>query len=486
MKTRSNQKMTKLNQNIKRFITFLLTFTVIVSSIITIPVYVKAKSVKNGLVLDKNTYSISVGDKVSGKKILLKARLYKNNKLIAAGFYDHDKNKDVFEVEYDSKGRIRYFIDGKLYYLNSLQELDVSMLNYDSSNKNIVTVDSDGTITAMDVGKAEITITSKSDSKLKGSFTVNVKNGSGKIFLEKTRAVLNTVDRKETKIKIKKIVGLKSDAVTYESSNTKIASVNSKGVITAKKRGTTYITVKSKVNKKVKTLFIVTVTQPVLKVNVPNTTVSVQTGKKTSLSSLVSASPSNASNKKFSYKSSNKKIAIVNSKGVVTGIRAGKATITIKATDGYNAVGKVTVEVKSSKIVKVKKLNITTDDGKIYTARHVGTKGYDIDITDGIKPIQLKVDISPKNATDKKIYWTMDGGEGLTISKDGIITPTGKAYTVIDDNTGFIEKNVGQQGEMFANSVVIRAYVSDGSGCYDEIHVSIEKHINRKNEDTDE
>ena len=62
MKTKSNQKMTKLNQNIKRFITFLLTFTVIVSSIITIPVYVEAKSVKNGLVLDKNTYSISVGE----------------------------------------------------------------------------------------------------------------------------------------------------------------------------------------------------------------------------------------------------------------------------------------------------------------------------------------------------------------------------------------------------------------------------------------
>ncbi|MCM1904438.1 Ig-like domain-containing protein [Blautia sp. MB18-30] len=43
------------------------------------------------------------------------------------------------------------------------------------------------------------------------------------------------------------------EKVTYSSSNKKIATVNSSGVITGKKKGTAYITVKSgKIRKKVK------------------------------------------------------------------------------------------------------------------------------------------------------------------------------------------------------------------------------------------
>ena len=45
------------------------------------------------------------------------------------------------------------------------------------------------------------------------------------------------------------------EKVTYSSSNKKIVTVNSKGVITGKKKGTAYITVKSgKIRKKVKAI----------------------------------------------------------------------------------------------------------------------------------------------------------------------------------------------------------------------------------------
>ena len=47
------------------------------------------------------------------------------------------------------------------------------------------------------------------------------------------------------------------EKVTYSSSNKKIVTVNSKGVITGKKKGTAYITVKSgKIRKKVKVVVI--------------------------------------------------------------------------------------------------------------------------------------------------------------------------------------------------------------------------------------
>lgn len=44
--------------------------------------------------------------------------------------------------------------------------------------------------------------------------------------------------------------------------------------------------------------------------------------------------PSNATNKKVTYESDNDEVATVSSNGLVTAISAGKATITVKTTDG--------------------------------------------------------------------------------------------------------------------------------------------------------
>lgn len=53
-----------------------------------------------------------------------------------------------------------------------------------------------------------------------------------------------------------------SKAVTYKTSNKKVAAVSSKGVVTGKKAGTAKITVTSKKNKKLKKTFKVTVKNP--------------------------------------------------------------------------------------------------------------------------------------------------------------------------------------------------------------------------------
>ena len=60
--------------------------------------------------------------------------------------------------------------------------------------------------------------------------------------------------------------------------------------------------------------------------------ISLQKGKTRTLRAIIS--PSNASNKKVKWTSSNRKVATVTQKGIVKGIKAGNANITATATDG--------------------------------------------------------------------------------------------------------------------------------------------------------
>ena len=120
--------------------------------------------------------------------------------------------------------------------------------------------------------------------------------------------------------------------VTFKSSNKKVATINSKGVITGKKAGKAVITVK--VGKYTKKL-TVKVKKPSFKL--VKSSVKLKKGKKTTIrvkAALVS---------KVTYKTSNKKVATVNSKGVVTAKKKGTAKITVKC-NGITRTFKVTVK----------------------------------------------------------------------------------------------------------------------------------------------
>ena len=120
--------------------------------------------------------------------------------------------------------------------------------------------------------------------------------------------------------------------VTFKSSNKKVATVNSKGVIKGKKAGKAVITVK--VGKYTKKL-TVKVKKPSFKL--VKSSVKLKKGKKTTI--RVKAAPVS----KVTYKTSNKKVATVNSKGVVTAKKKGTAKITVKC-NGITRTFKVTVK----------------------------------------------------------------------------------------------------------------------------------------------
>ncbi len=142
----------------------------------------------------------------------------------------------------------------------------------------------------------------------------------------------------------------KNKKVSYKSNKKKIASVSSKGKVKGLKKGTAKITVTAKDGSKKKATLTVKVVNPVKvkKVALSKKTATVYVGKKVTLKATVT--PKNATDKAVTWKTSSSKIAKVTSKGVVTGVKAGTATITATAKDGSKkkATCKVTVKKAST------------------------------------------------------------------------------------------------------------------------------------------
>ena len=141
-----------------------------------------------------------------------------------------------------------------------------------------------------------------------------------------------------------------SKAVTYKTSNKKVATVNAKGKITAKKKGTATITIYSKADKKKTCKIKVTVGTPVTKVKLNKTKANLNVGK--SLTLKTTLSPKKPSNKGIIWKSSNTKIATVTSKGVVKAKKAGMVKITATAKDGSGKKATCKITVKKAAVVK--------------------------------------------------------------------------------------------------------------------------------------
>ncbi len=121
-------------------------------------------------------------------------------------------------------------------------------VKWSTSNKNVAMVSTSGLVTAKSAGTAIITCTAQDGSGVKATCKITVKNPVvkvTKVTLNKTTA---TLAPKET-LTLKATVAptnATNKAVTWKSSNTKIATVSSSGKVTAKAAGTVTITCRAK------------------------------------------------------------------------------------------------------------------------------------------------------------------------------------------------------------------------------------------------
>lgn len=130
---------------------------------------------------------------------------------------------------------------------------------------------------------------------------------------------------------------------TYESSDPAVATVGTDGRVKGISQGSCIIQVKSKSDENVWARYIVRVMVPVSKVNVTAETASMLAGEQLQLTASVE--PANADNQAVTWTSSDKKIATVDEKGVVTAIKRGTVTITAHSVDNKNVTGKYKISV---------------------------------------------------------------------------------------------------------------------------------------------
>ncbi|WP_161595779.1 Ig-like domain-containing protein [Flavobacterium pectinovorum] len=122
--------------------------------------------------------------------------------------------------------------------------------------------------------------------------------------------------------------------VTYSSSNTAVATVNSTGLITAVAAGSATITVTTQDGAKTATC-AVTVNASnvaVTSVSLSPASASLSVGGTQQLTPTIL--PANATNKNVTYSSGNTAVATVNSSGLITAVANGSATITVTTVDG--------------------------------------------------------------------------------------------------------------------------------------------------------
>lgn len=177
-------------------------------------------------------------------------------------------------------------------------------------------------------------VTKTAEVKLSVSQKAKVKLNAMKIPLQvgKSTKALKITSKTPSNDKVSK----------WTTSNKKIATVDKKGKITGKKKGTATITVIMKSGAKAKCKVTVQKGKVVTKkLKLSKSKYTLKKGK--SLSLIVSRNPITAT-EKLTWSTSNKKVATVDKKGKVKAKKKGKATITVKSANGKKA--KCTITVK--------------------------------------------------------------------------------------------------------------------------------------------
>jgi len=207
-----------------------------------------------------------------------------------------------------------------------------------SSNTKVATVDANGNVKGIASGRAVLMATAKGNARV--SKTVSVKVSPKTVKVSKT-SISVTAGKKTKLTATVQPADSTNKAVKWSSSNTKIATVDSKGNVTAKAKGKAVITASAKDAKSAKIQVTVTPRVAAKSVKLNLTFATVGKGKTVQLAATVS--PANTTNKNIVWSSSNKKVAVVDSMGKVKAVGKGTARITAKTANGKIGSAAITV-----------------------------------------------------------------------------------------------------------------------------------------------
>ena len=213
-----------------------------------------------------------------------------------------------------------------------------------SSDEGVATVNAKGRVTPVAPGTCVITCRSKNYPDVCATATVEVRQLVTKITFADKDVSFNVGDTCQLFWQISP-ANATNTALTFKSSNEKVATVNDSGQVTGLKKGSCTITATAADGSGKKATVKISVLQPVLGVHMENDTIRV--GVDESCTARAVLEPSDASNTAMSWTSADTSVATVKgsrNKPTVTGKRWGTTTITGVTQDGgYTTTATVNV-----------------------------------------------------------------------------------------------------------------------------------------------
>lgn len=284
---------------------------------------------------------------------------------------------------------------------------------WESADTKVVSVASDGTVTAIGPGTTTVTATTN-DGSFTSNCVVSVKSPAQHVSLDKTSLKLLEGESGKLTATVYPLNSTQK-TLTWVSDHPDVASVDNEGNVTARKAGAATVTVK--VAEKVTAVCKVTVISRVTGISMSETTVELKPGEKHQLEATVL--PQNASNAEVTWYSDKESVAIVSQLGLVSAVSTGEATIHVVTSDG----GKMaTCLVKVGTPVKGITLSISSK------TLYVGDPSLDISAT-----------LTPANATDKSLEWSSSDPEVASIAPGAalhaVIKPLKPGKTTITATT---------------------------------------------------
>lgn len=213
--------------------------------------------------------------------------------------------------------------------------------------------------------------------------------------------------------------GVFRNVLSYKSSNAAVCSVNAKGELTAKKLGEAFITISAPSGVTSGCTIVVLkdrnagVAPTAIKVN--KTSLSLMRNEDATLK--LTFTPAKANLTGVQWTSSNPKIAKVGADGTVTGVKAGKVTVTATSAANPNLKAKVAVTVSSKIAPPPKAQRITLTQTKTGVA--MGRK------------VKLAVKTVTPAKASKKVTWKSSNTSVATVNSAGIVTARKKGTAVI-------------------------------------------------------
>ena len=290
---------------------------------------------------------------------------------------------------------------------------DNKNINWTSSDNNLITIDENGTMTAIRQGTVWVKATSEDNPEAKDSCFVTIYQSVKGITLSHNEYALKGIGKS---IRLEAAVH-PSDAtntgVTWSSSNESVCTVKD-GLVTAKGKGTAIITVRTDDGGFTASCTI-TVTQAVtgITLNYESYTLN-NVGESVQLTATVT--PEDADNKTVKWASLNENVCRVVD-GYVLATGEGVAVITATAVDG-DVSAKCTVTVKVPKAATG-----VTLDKETLILHAIGESA------------QLTASVLPDDAGNKNVTWTTSNDAVCMVSNTGMVVATGEGSAVITVKT---------------------------------------------------